>query len=147
MKFNWGTGIFVFMLAFVLLMASFMIRAASNQEELVAENYYEQELTYQQQIDKLGRSAGLSEDLSLTSSAAGLSLQFPAWTNGKAVTGSVQLQRPSDQRADDLLEIALDADRRMFIPTGDRLKGAYNVLVEWSVEGVSYLYRDRIHVP
>jgi hypothetical protein len=28
----------------VLLMASFMYRAAFNQEELVAENYYEQEI-------------------------------------------------------------------------------------------------------
>jgi hypothetical protein len=147
MKFTWGTGIFIFMTAFVLLMASFMIRAASNQEELVAENYYEQELAYQQQIDKLGRSAGLSEDLSLTSSATGLSLQFPAWTNGRTVTGSVQLLRPSDQRADDRLDIVLDTDRRMFIPTGDRLKGAYNVMVEWTVEGVSYLHHDRIHVP
>ncbi|MCU0319599.1 MAG: FixH family protein, partial [Flavobacteriales bacterium] len=133
-----------FMTGFVLLMTSFMIRAASNQEELVAENYYEQELAYQQQIDKLNRSAALSEDLTLTSTEAGLSLQFPAWTQGKAVTGSVQLQRPSDQRADDQL---LDADRHMLIPTSDRLKGAYNVVVEWSVEGVSYLHRDRIYVP
>jgi hypothetical protein len=147
MKFTWGTGIFVFMTAFVLLMTSFMIRAASNQEELVAENYYEQELAYQQQIDKLNRSAALSEDLSLTSTDAGLVLQFPAWTNGKAVTGAVQLLRPSDRRADDLLDLVLDADRQMLIPTAERMKGAYNVAVEWSVDGVTYLHRDRIYVP
>lgn len=147
MKFTWGTGIFVFMTAFVLLMTSFMIRAASNQEELVAENYYEQELAYQQQIDKLNRSAALSEDLTLTSNDAGLSLQFPAWTIGKAVTGTVQLQRPSDQRADDQLDLLLDGKGHMVIPTADRLKGAYNVVVEWSVDGVSYLHRDRIYVP
>lgn len=147
MKFTWGTGIFVFMTAFVLLMTSFMIRAASNQEELVAENYYEQELAYQQQIDKLNRSAALSEDLTLTSNDAGLSLQFPSWTSGKAVTGTVQLQRPSDQRADDKLDLLLDGKGHMVIPTADRLKGAYNVLVEWSVDGVSYLHRDRIYVP
>jgi len=147
MKFTWGTGIFVFMTAFVLLMTSFMIRAASNQEELVAENYYEQELAYQLQIDKLNRSALLTEDLTLTSNDAGLSLQFPAWTNGKVVTGTVQLQRPSDQRADDQLDLLLDGKRHMLIPTAERMKGAYNVAVEWSVDGVSYLHRDRIYVP
>jgi nitrogen fixation protein FixH len=113
----------------------------------VAENYYEQELAYQQQIDKLNRSAALSEDLTLTSNDAGLSLQFPAWTIGKAVTGTVQLQRPSDQRADDLLDLMLDGDGHMFIPTALRMKGAYNVAVEWSVDGVSYLHHDRIHIP
>lgn len=147
MKFTWGTGIFFFMAAFVLLMASFMIRAASNQEELVAENYYEQELAYQQQIDKLNRSAALGDDLRLTSTVDGLLLQFPAWTSGRSVTGTVRLQRPSDQRADDLLDLVLDGDGHMFIPTALRMKGAYNVAVEWSVEGVSYLHHDRIHIP
>jgi nitrogen fixation protein FixH len=74
-------------------------------------------------------------------------LEFPAWTNGKVVTGTVQLQRPSDQRADDQLDLLLDGKGHMVIPTADRLKGAYNVVVEWSVDGVSYLHRDRIYVP
>ena len=65
MKFSWGKAIFLVMTAFVLLMASFMYRAAFNQEELVAENYYEQEIKYQQQIDKLNRTGALGEAVSL----------------------------------------------------------------------------------
>lgn len=147
MKFTWGNAIFLVMTAFILLMTSFMIRAASNQEELVAENYYEQEVKYQQQIDKLNNTGSLSDDVLMEIVGTELVITFPAEVKGMALSGELYLQRPSDSRADARIPVHVDADGRMAVPVDQRLKGAYNALLEWKAGENEYLSRDRIHVP
>ena len=147
MKFTWGNAIFLVMTAFILLMTSFMIRAASNQEELVAENYYELEVKYQQQIDRLNNTGSLSDDVLMEIVGAELVITFPAEVRGMTLSGELYLQRPSDSRADARIPVRVDADGRMTVPVGQRLKGAYNALLEWKAGDHEYLSRDRIHVP
>ncbi|MFN6114481.1 MAG: FixH family protein, partial [Flavobacteriales bacterium] len=86
MKFSWGKAIFLVMTAFVLLMASFMYRAAFNQEELVAENYYEQEIKYQEQIDKLNRAGALGEAVRMEVVGNELVISFPQEVQGRALS-------------------------------------------------------------
>jgi hypothetical protein len=147
MRFTWGNAIFLVMTAFILLMTSFMIRAASNQEELVAENYYEQEIEYQGQIDKLNMTRTLSEAVRMTVVGSELVIEMPMDVRDKTITGELYLQRPSDSRADERMPITLDANRMMRVALGDRLKGAYNVQLDWSADGTAYLSKDRIYVP
>ncbi|MBK9418733.1 MAG: FixH family protein [Flavobacteriales bacterium] len=147
MRFTWGNAIFLVMTAFILLMTSFMIRAASNQEELVAENYYEQEIEYQGQIDKLNMTSTLSEAVRMTVVGSELVIEMPMDVRDKTITGELYLQRPSDSRADERMPITLDANRMMRVALGERLKGAYNVQLDWSADGTAYLSKDRIYVP
>ncbi|MBK9512163.1 MAG: FixH family protein [Flavobacteriales bacterium] len=147
MRFTWGNAIFLVMTAFILLMTSFMIRAASNQEELVAENYYEQEIEYQGQIDKLNMTRTLSEAVRMTVVGSELVIEMPMDVRDKTITGELYLQRPSDSRADERMPITLDANRMMRVALGERLKGAYNVQLDWSADGTAYLSKDRIYVP
>jgi hypothetical protein len=147
MKFTWGNAIFLVMTAFILLMTSFMIRAASNQEELVAENYYEQEVKYQQQIDKLNNTGSLSDDVLMEIVGTELIITFPAEVKGMTLSGELYLQRPSDSRADARIPVRVDAHGRMTVPVDQRLKGAYNALLEWKAGENEYLSLDRIHVP
>ena len=147
MKFSWGNAIFLVMTAFVLLMTSFMIRAASNQEELVAENYYEQEIKYQGQIDKLNKTSTLSEAVRMTVEGSELVISMPTDVRGKTITGELYLQRPSDSRADERMPIVIDTVGTMRVVMADRLKGAYNVHLEWTADGTDYLSKERIYVP
>ena len=147
MRFTWGNAIFLVMTAFILLMTSFMIRAASNQEELVAENYYEQEIEYQGQIDKLNMTSTPSQTVRMTVEGSELVIEMPMDVRDKTITGELYLQRPSDSRADERMPITLDANRMMRVALGERLKGAYNVQLDWSADGTAYLSKDRIYVP
>lgn len=147
MRFTWGNAIFLVMTAFVLLMTSFMIRAASNQEELVAENYYEQEIAYQGEIDKLNTSGALSSPVAMEVAEGSLVITFPDEVKGLPITGELYLQRPSDSRADAHIPITLDAAGRMVVPVNGRMKGAYNAVLDWKAGTVSYLSKDRIHIP
>jgi hypothetical protein len=147
MRFTWGNAIFLVMTAFVLLMTSFMIRAASNQEELVAENYYEQEIAYQGEIDKLNTSGALSRPVAMEVAEGSLVITFPDEVKGLTITGELYLQRPSDSRADAHITITLDAAGCMVVPLNGRMKGAYNAVLDWKAGTVSYLSKDRIHIP
>lgn len=147
MKFSWGKAIFLVMTAFVLLMVSFMYRAAFNQEELVAENYYEQEIKYQQQIDKLNRTGALGEAVRMEVVGNELVISFPPEVRGRAVSGELYLQRPSDSRADARLAIVVDSLGMMRVPIEERMKGAYNTVLEWRADEDEFLSKDRIHIP
>lgn len=145
MKFSWGKAIFLVMTVFVLLMASFMYRAAFNQEELVAEDYYAQELRYQEQIDKLNRTAALDGKVHVVLNGSTLQIEWPQAVRNKAVAGELYLQRPSDARADARFPVKPDTSGVASIDLGDRLKGAYNIVLEWSADGTTYLTQERLH--
>jgi nitrogen fixation protein FixH len=147
MKLNWGHGIFITMAIFIVMMTSFMVRAFNNQEELVAEDYYAQELQYQERIDQMRNAGAAGEALRAEVSGATLTLVFPAQVRGKAITGQARLLKPNDSRADQVLPLAVDSAGRCTFDTRDWMKGAYHLQVDWAVAGVDHFSEDHIHIP
>ena len=147
MKFSWGLGITFTMIAFAMMMATFMYRAYHAQEELVAENYYEQEIRYQQQIDKLDNVSRLGSSLKMDVIGDDLVISFPEELKGEPISGELYLQRPSDARADARIPFNIGGDNSLHVPVADRLKGVYKVQIEWRAGGKNYLTNERIYVP
>ena len=54
----WPIGIACFFAVLIASSATWAVVAQRNREELVSADYYEQEVAYQQQINRLKRSAG-----------------------------------------------------------------------------------------
>ena len=52
MKFNWGTGIVIFITQFVVSMSAMVFKASQQNVDLVTEDYYEKELAFQGLKDK-----------------------------------------------------------------------------------------------
>ena len=146
MKFSWGQGIFLVMTGFAVMMATFLFRAYHAQEDLVAENYYEQEIRYQQQIDKLDNVQRLGGDPALDLIGDELVVSFPDVFNGRSITGELYLQRPSDARADERISFSLKNGDRLHVPVSDRMKGLYKVQLEWSAGEENFLANERIYL-
>ena len=75
LRFTWGTGIFLAMLAFMIFILSFVYKSIAMDEyqhELVSEDYYKEELHYQEEIDKLNNSNSLSQNIELVNSKEGI---------------------------------------------------------------------------
>ena len=53
MKFNWGTGIFISIIIFFIAIFIFLYIAFTNENDLVENDYYPQEIEYQNRIDKV----------------------------------------------------------------------------------------------
>ena len=68
MKLNWGTGIVIAMISFMIFILTFVYRSVvmdEYQHELVSEDYYGDELHYQEEIDKLKNASNLETDVAL----------------------------------------------------------------------------------
>lgn len=146
MRLNWGHGIFITLSLFVGMMAWFMVRAIGNPEELVAEDYYKQELRYQERIERMDNATAAGEAVVSDVAPGTLTLRFPASVRGKAISGSLKLLKPNDGRADRTVPLTVDTAGQCVLDTREWMKGLYQVDVEWTVDGVEHLSQDHVDV-
>jgi len=145
-KISWPTGIIIAMSAFIIFILSFVYKATfmpQYDHHLVSEDYYKDELNYQQEIDKLNKAATLKEDVTLTKVAEGLLIKFPAEFDAEKITGTISFQRPSNDKIDFELPIKLTTANYL-IADDNLVKGIWNVKIEWVINGTTYLFKEKL---
>lgn len=147
MKIGWGTGIVLAFIGFISFIMYFVISMNTDKQydhDLVTENYYKEELTYQEQINKEKNNATLSENISYKKTKDGLVIIFPENLDYTTITGKMFLYRPSNKQLD--FETALSlSSHYLLIPDNRLLDGRWNITVDWQYNGISYLYKASIH--
>jgi hypothetical protein len=146
MKINWGTGIVIAFIGFISFIMYFVITMNIDnkyQHDLVTEDYYKQELEFQNDIDKETNSRTLVENISWTKTNEGILLEFPKSLKAENITGKVFLYRPSDKQFDFETSFSL-SNHNLLIPDKRLLDGRWNIKVYWQYTGKSYLYKKEI---
>ena len=146
MKVNWGTTVVIAMIAFVVFILTFVYRSAvmgEYQHELVSEDYYGDELHYQEEIDKINNASKLEVDLTMVRTADGLTFRFPEDLEPEKISGTISLQRPSNKSLDLKLPIELN-ESEFLIPDQNLASGKYVVVVDWKHENSEYMFKDEI---
>lgn len=144
MKINWGTGILVFIVFFILVNIAFFIFINTLDINLVEDNYYEKELAYQEKIDKIENSRNLTDRISIISSKENISIIFPSITKGKSPGGIILFFRPSDPALDITIPLSLNDSSIQIIPTDPLQAGRYIVKIDWLLNGVEYYHEESI---
>lgn len=143
---NWGKGITLALIAFAGMMVFFMIKAAQNPSPLVTDNYYEQELKYQQRINNTNRANALSAEVVMQITAKGIRLEFPKEVDPATITGELTLLRPNNPSLDRTIAVTA-TDNGVFEVVGDLLApGRYNALLEWTAGENTYYSEQKIVV-
>ena len=143
MKINWGTGILIFIIFFLIAIISFVIFTTTHKINLVEEDYYPKELNYDDQIEKNTNTEALDEKISISLADSLIILGFPGFTEGKEVKGSILLYRPSDFEEDKLYSIELDSNLRQILPAKGLLSGKYIIKIDWTCDDISY-YQEKV---
>jgi hypothetical protein len=141
---NWGKGLALSLIVFAAMMAAFGIASARRTEALVTEEYYAEELRYQQRIDAQGRANALSTAVSIAIADDRVRLRFPSELAGKRITGSLHLLRPNDVRADRKLEVIADSTGSYVSEPLELWAGRYDASLEWTVDGAAYHTAERL---
>ena len=147
MKWNWGTGIFIVIVLFLGACAAFIIYAQRQTWSMVEEDYYPKELRHEEKLVKIRNANALAIPLQVKTDQANLIIQFPADFRGKQLTGSVNIYRPSDEKLDVMLPIAIDTSFRQVFPLKKLSHGRYVVKVDWACEGRDYFKEQDIFIP
>ncbi len=144
LKFNWGTGIFIAMLSFMIFILSFVYKAVAldeYQHELVSEDYYKDELHYQEEIDKMINATFLKQDISLRNSNLGVHISFPQDIDESSIKGKIFFQRLSNEKLDFYEDIDLTGHEQL-ISIDKLVSGKWIVKVDWEDGKKEYLFKD-----
>ena len=145
MKFNWGTGIFIFIILFFIAIFSFVFYTTTHEVNLVEQGYYPRGLEYDAQQEKMINTAGLAQKIRFEKSKEALRILFPDFINGDSVSGTIRLYRPSDYKKDILFNIQLDSASSQIISAEGLVPGKYIIKVDWSHMGINY-YQEEVYI-
>lgn len=138
MKFNWGTGIAMLYLGFVIGILTLVTMSTRQKIDLVADNYYEQELGFQKKLDKKNRANALAEPLRWEVAEQGVLVQFPQDMVANKLKGTITLYCPADNRKDTKFEVLPGADGVQLIPASKLQAGRYQLQVDWQAGEATY---------
>lgn len=142
-RLNWPTGIVLAIISFMIFILSFVYKSVAveqYQHELVSEDYYRDELHYQEEINKLNNSRTLNKDIELSNSEKGIIVKFPEEIAQDEISGLIRFQRLSNIKLDFSEEILLNGHEQV-IPAERLVSGKWIIRVEWNHGEEEYLYK------
>lgn len=142
---NWGKGILAVCIIFVIGVGVMVYISVNKNIDLVTKNYYEEEIKYQQQIDKINNSNNLKKQLIMQQNDGSLVIIFPD-DEYRDIKGEISFYRPSDAKKDFKIPITLSGRNQQVIATSTLQKGLWKVQVNWNKSGVDYYNEERLMV-
>lgn len=146
MKINWGVGVVIAFVAFITFILSFVYLMFTDEKyeyDLVVEEYYKQEVGFQEELNAERDANALAQNVVITSSRDGVLVRFPVEEGTLKIDGLISFYRPSSKGLDFTREILIE-DREMFIPREFLVQGRWDISVRWSYDGEDYITREKI---
>ena len=133
----WPYAIIATFILFGVGTAGLVTLACSQKVDLVSANYYEQEILYQKQIDRMQRSDGPAVRPAITYERATgrIVISMPTIQNSGSISGHIQLYRPSAAGLDREQPLALDSHGTQTLDAHKLRSGLWKVRLSWNAEG------------
>ncbi len=137
---NWGKGIILAFVGFFGVIFTLAYISMQQDISLVADNYYEQELAYEDQIERIKNTDGLLEKpgISVDKQQGQAKLQFPEGLKSSVYEGSIQFFRPSSAALDQTFDIRLDEAGLQTFDISRFPRGLWKVKISWKSKNREY---------
>lgn len=141
---SWGKGIILVYVLFILGIGVLVYKSMTKNIDLVTENYYEKEIKYQDQIDKINNTNSLKEVIRVEAIDNSVIVNYPAGTN--KISGDISFYKPSDAKEDFKIIIEHGTDLKQLISTEKLTKGLWKVQINWAMDGKEYFNEEKIMI-
>lgn len=142
-KFNWGWKIALLYTGFVCFMLFLGYEASKDKVELVSENYYDEELRYQDHIDKVALTDSLHVKPEWQVQGNKIAMLFPEAKGDGNISGNIHFYCPSDEKRDFDYPFTTSPEKQLSI-TSDKLHhGTYKMQIDWK-QGKSDFYTEGV---
>lgn len=142
----WPLGIFAAFGLFFIGMASVVVIASTHREHLVSDNYYEQELKFQGQIDANARARKSGAMIADDTSSGAVVVSLPKFQLAQKLAGTIKFYRPSSPALDREIPLAPHSDGTQTVDVSRFATGPWLVRLEWSAGGEAYFLEQKITV-
>jgi nitrogen fixation protein FixH len=141
----WPVGLVLFFIVFTAYIVGFVIFASRQKMDLVRADYYDQEIRFQQQIDRVHRTAPVLADAGIDyDRAAALVTLSLRSIQRDHLSGTVSFYRPSDAALDTTVALGLDTAGRQSVSVRALRAGLWKVRVQWQAGGQEYFFEKPI---
>jgi hypothetical protein len=142
----WPHAVIAWFVIFAAAMAAWMAVAMRQNMDLVRSDYYEEEVRFQRQLDRLNRTAAVRSEVAINYDAPKreITLRLPAAHLSPRPTGRIHFYRPANASLDFHVALAVDAAGLQRIGTGDLRGGLWKVRVQWNAAGQDYFFEQVI---
>ncbi|MEX2350609.1 MAG: FixH family protein [Flavobacteriaceae bacterium] len=147
MKINWGTGIVIaigLFMAFILYFVITMMTNSDYDHDLVIEDYYKQEIGFQDELDARNNAAQLEKNIRIEQSPEGVKIVFPKEYAEQVTEGKVMFYRVNQKKLDFEKPLSF-TENTMFIPAGEIVSGRWDLSVYWNMNGEDYTVKEKIN--
>ena len=137
-KWNWGTGILLSIIIFMMILIGIVYVFMNQDVDLVTQDYYGKELKYQKQIDKINNTNEMGKQVGINLLNNFVQLTFPDSVFVKKASGTIYFYRPSGSNKDFSVPMAVSVNNTQVINAAALDKGLWKIKVEWGMEGKDF---------
>ena len=138
---NWGHKIVLSFVLFAAFIGYMVVKAFQQDFDLVAEDYYAQEINYQQKLNKLSNTAEAGKSVGVKQKGQEILLTFP----DVEATGSIHFYHPSRKIFDRTYEIDL-TNKVQKIDRSELVAGSYRVNITWKTNQQDFYQQSSIYI-
>ncbi len=145
----WPISIIAFFVVALIGCGTFVAYCNRHPVDLVAADYYEQEVRYQGQIDRLQHAQAQGSLASITYDADTrcIRVSLPPDSPQSGVTGSIQLYRPSAISLDRQIKLATDVKGVQNIDAAGLAPGLWKVKISWKAGQQDCFMDQKVVIP
>ena len=139
-KFSWGHGVALALASFIIFILYMVLYFGHGMKtaEMVSDDYYNEELNYQDVIDAKNNADSLKVKPVYLQKDTGITLTFPAEISPESKKASVILYRIEDANLDVTKEVVLDNQNSFTIPGNVLSEGSYILKLKWVLNKKEY---------
>lgn len=144
-KIGWGTRIALLYIGFVMIIVTLVVGSMHKRVDLVSDDYYKQELKYQNVIDAGKNQSELSAPVEFNFDTKNVVLSFPKEFAGKDIKGDVHFYSPVQNDWDKT--IAIDSKNNTIAIEKSELRPTnYIAKLSWTTDGKNYYQETPINL-
>jgi nitrogen fixation protein FixH len=144
----WPVAIIAYFALFITFTVCIVVYLSRQKMDLVRGDYYDDEIRYQEQLDRLNRTQGLAARGAVAYDSAGesITISLPSVHTQSQASGRIRLYRPSDESLDQDIKLAVGPDGVQKVSAKNLRSGLWKVRVYWTVDGKDYFLGETVIV-
>ncbi|MEN8929373.1 MAG: FixH family protein [Flavobacteriales bacterium] len=143
---NWGWKIAIFLGCFISFIMYVVIYSFTTSNDLVAEDYYNQEIQYQENIDAQKNALKYNKEVTITTTLDKVVVQFPSSFDVKYTDGEISFYRPDNAKLDKKFSLDLTSKQQQVLDKSEITSGFYKVTIQFTDGEKIYLMNKDIWV-
>lgn len=143
---NWRNRILIGFSVFVVGIGTMVYIAMKQTNEMVDDNYYEKELTYQSKIDAAKNLNALQEKVIVENENGFVKIKLPVQSINCQPIGKIEFLRPSQQELDINAVLNVDIKGEQVFNRTKFITGIYQLSIDWTNNGTNYYYNQELNI-